>query len=181
MSFTGLNLLESSEFKKDTKYDDLTALLYSSGTTGLPKGVMLTHRNLVSNCQSINGPLPYDPLILPTTDDYQDVLPAFLPFYHIYGLMVILIPKLCMGAKIVSIPKYDIHDFLRITKDQKATYLHLVPPVVIQLNNHKDVTPSHFEHVRKVMSAASSLADSDGERFKKMYVNLMTDKPTIFL
>lgn len=168
----GLNLSESSELNKNVKYDDLTVLPYSSGTTGMPKGVMLTHRNLVSNCQSISVPMPNELLVLPTTNEYQEVIPNFLPFYHIYGLMVILIPKLSLGAKVVCIPKYDINEFLRIVKDQKATYLHLVPPVVIQLNNHKGATPAHFDHVRKVMCAASSLAESDGERFKRMYGNV---------
>ena len=135
----------------------------------MPKGVMLTHRNLASNCQSIDVPLPNKPLILRTTNDFQDILPCFLPFYHIYGLLVILIPKLSVGAKIVSIPKYDVDTFLRITKEHRATFLHLVPPVVIQLNNYAACTPEHFRTVRNIMCAASSLAHSDGECFKKMY------------
>lgn len=168
MNCIGLNLSESAEFNANAVYDNFTLLPYSSGTTGMPKGVMLSHRNLVSNCQTCSTDMPYEPIILPTTNDYQDVLPAFLPFYHIYGLMVLLIPKLAVGAKIVSMPKYDISEFLRITKEQKATYLHLVPPVVIQLNNYADAKPEHFKHVRSVLCAASSLAESDAVRFKKM-------------
>lgn len=77
-----------------------------------------------------------------------------------------LIPKLSVGAKIVSIPKYEINSFLHIVNQYKATFLHLVPPTVIQLNNHKNISSSYFQHVRKVMCAASSLAETDGERFK---------------
>lgn len=135
----------------------------------MPKGVMLSHRNLVSNCQSLGVDLPNRPLILPTTNDFQDVLPCFLPFYHIYGLMVLLVPKLALGAKIVSIPKFEVNNFLHITKEQRATFLHLVPPVVIQLTNHEAAKPEHFNHVRQVMSAASNLAQADAERFKKLY------------
>lgn len=134
----------------------------------MPKGVMLTHRNLVTNCQSMNAPLPDLPLVLPTTNDFQDVLPCFLPFFHIYGLVVIMISKFAAGAKIVSIPKYDANTFLRVTKEHRATFLHLVPPVIHQLNNHADCTPDHFRHVRNIMCAASSLKHSDGENFKKM-------------
>lgn len=129
---------------------------------------MLTHRNLVSNCQSIGVDLPDQPLVLPTTNEFQDVLPCFLPYYHIYGLMVILVPKLALGAKIISIPKFDVNQFLQITKKQKATFLHLVPPVVIQLNNHDGAKPEHFSHVRQVMCAASNLAQADAERFTKL-------------
>lgn len=166
---SGLNLSDSSELNKNAKTEDLSLLPYSSGTTGLPKGVMLTHRNLVSNCQSINAPLPHTPLVLPTTGEHQDILPSFLPFFHIFGLMAVMIPRLAKGAKIIPIPKYDVDTFLRITKEHRATFLHLVPTVVIQLNNHAGCTPEHFESVRYVMSGASNLAESDGESFKKMY------------
>lgn len=83
--------------------------------------------------------------------------------------MVVLIPKLALGTKIVCIPKYDVNTLLQITKGYRATILFLVPPVVIQLNNHAGCTPSHFECVRSVLSGASTLAKSDGERFKEMY------------
>lgn len=134
----------------------------------MPKGVMLTHNNLVSNCQSIDVNLPVERLILPTTNVYQDIVPCFLPFYHIYGLMVLLIPKLALGAKIISIPKFEINDFLRIISEHKATFLHLVPPVVIQLNNFDGAKSEYFENVRLVLCAASNIAQTDAERFAKM-------------
>lgn len=165
---SGLSLSDASKYNEDTKGDDLTILPYSSGTTGLPKGVMLTHYNLVSNCEGMDVNLPYERLVYPTTSDFQDVLPCFLPFYHAYGLIVLLMPKLALGAKIVTMPKFDVNEFLRITKEHKATFLHLVPPVVIQLGNYKGAKLEHFRYVRQVMSAASNLAHSDAERFKKM-------------
>lgn len=171
----GLNISDAAGLNKDFQQDDLAVLPFSSGTTGWPKGVMLSHKNLVSNCQSIGVDLPLRPLVLPTTNDFQDVLPCYLPFYHIYGLMVLLVPKLALGAKVVSIPKFEVNNFLRITKEQKATFLHLVPPTVIQLSNYEGAKPEHFAHVRQVMCAASSLAQSDAERFKKLYDILRTE------
>lgn len=168
MFIIGLNLSDSDEYNKDVKYHDTILLPYSSGTTGLPKGVMLTHHNLVSNCQSLSANLPHEPLVLPTTNDYQDVLPCFLPFFHIYGLMVALTPKLALGAKIVTMPKFDVADFLRICAEKKATMLHLVPPIVILLNNLGVVKPEHFKNVKRVMCGASSLGQSDAEPFLKM-------------
>lgn len=163
----GLNLSDSTNLAKHVKYDDLAVLPYSSGTTGMPKGVMLTHKNLVANCQSLDVDMPYRRLILPTTNDFQDVLPCFLPYFHIYGLMCVLVPKLALGCKIVSIPKFEVNSFLRITKEQKATFLHLVPPTVHLLSNYDGAKPEHFTHVRQVMCGASNLSQNDVERFNK--------------
>lgn len=129
---------------------------------------MLSHHNLVSNCEGMDVNLPYERIVQPTTNDFQEVLPCFLPFYHAYGLIVLLLPKLALGTKIISMPKYEINELLRITKEQKATFLHLVPPVVIQLGNYEGAKPDHFKHVRQVMSAASNLAHADAERLRKM-------------
>lgn len=82
-------------------------LPYSSGTTGLPKGVMLTHLNITSNCEMLDVKLPDKRLMLPTTNDFQEVLPSVLPFFHIYGLVVSLVSKLALGCKIVSLPKFE--------------------------------------------------------------------------
>lgn len=145
--------------------DDLCILPYSSGTTGLPKGVMLSHNNLTSNCEAIDVKLPTERLILPTTADFQEVLPCYLPFFHLYGLLVLLISKLALGCKLVTIPKFETDSFLRIISDHKATYLCAVPPTIILLGNSDKAQPSHFENIRIVMSAASNLAQHDAEKF----------------
>lgn len=134
----------------------------------MPKGVMLSHSNLLSNCEAMETNLPYERIIIPTIGDYQAVIPSFLPFYHGYGLIVLLLSKLAIGAKIVSIPKYDVNEVLRIIKDMKATFLPLVPPVLIQLANYEGAKPEHFRTIQTVMSAASNIAHADVERFNKM-------------
>lgn len=134
----------------------------------MPKGVMLSHRNLISNCEAMETNLPYERVILPTIGDYQEVIPCFLPFYHGYGLIILLLSKLAIGAKIVSIPKYEVNEVLRIIKEMKATFLPLVPPVLIQLANYEGAKPENFRTIRAVMSAASNIAHADVERFQKM-------------
>lgn len=178
VGIVGLNLSDSSQYNRNTDCESMTILPYSSGTTGLPKGVMLSHNNLTSNCELLDVKAPHERLVLPTTNDYQEVLPCFLPFYHCYGLVVLLLSKLALGCKVVSMPKYDANDFLRIVRDHKATFLHLVPPTIIQLGNHADAKPEHFQYVRQVMSAASNLVHADAERFKKMYT---PNRETVFL
>ena len=88
----------------------IAALPYSSGTTGLPKGVMLTHHNLVTNVYQLTGPgcAPYTP---------AEVVLCFLPLYHIYGLNVVLNPRLMMGHTLVLMPRFDLEAALRLQFD----------------------------------------------------------------
>src|SRR5262245_49606498 len=87
---------------------DVVALPYSSGTTGLPKGVMLTHHNLVSNLRQCEGAENFDGF------KEGDRIIAVLPFFHIYGMVVIMKLGLCQGATIVSVPRFDFQEFLRL-------------------------------------------------------------------
>lgn len=70
-------------------------------------------------------------LTLPTTSDFQDVLPCVLPFYHIYGMTMIMLSKLALGNKLVTLPKFTSESFLKLLDEHKATVLHIVPPIGI--------------------------------------------------
>src|SRR5205823_7628498 len=82
---------------------DLAVLPYSSGTTGFPKGVMLTHRNLVANLCQVQAGFPIGA---------DDTLIGCLPFFHIYGMTVILNQGMRVGATIVTMPRFDLEPFL---------------------------------------------------------------------
>lgn len=122
--------VDFSQLKKHNRRpDELLFLPYSSGTTGLPKGVMLSHNNISVNCEMLNVKLPDTPILLPTTRDFQEVSPSVLPFFHIYGFTVLLMSKLSLGTKIVTLPQFKPDTFLKSITDHKATMLHLVPPI----------------------------------------------------
>ena len=107
--------------------EDLVALPYSSGTTGLPKGVMLTHHNLVANlCQTRTVERLSD----------EEVLIGILPFYHIYGMVVIMSGALRAGATIVTMPRFDLEQFLELMQTYGVTMAYLVPPIVLALAKH---------------------------------------------
>lgn len=116
-------------------YHETAFLPYSSGTTGLPKGVCLTHRNILSNSEMLNVKLGSETLALPTTKDYQECIPCVLPFFHIYGWTVTLMSKLHLGCKIVTLPNFKPDTFLSCLKTHKGTLLHLVPPIGKNLLN----------------------------------------------
>lgn len=167
METEGLRLSDSAEFNRDSDPNGLCVLPFSSGTTGLPKGVMLSHNNIATNCEATAAKLPAETLVFPTTKSHQDVIPVVLPFYHCYALIVMLVSKLSLGCKMVSMPKYEPNALLRVIREHRATLLHVVPPIVVQLNALDSTKSSDFDSVRNVLSAASALAHKDGERFKE--------------
>ena len=129
--------------------NDLVALPYSSGTTGLQKGVMLTHRNLSANLAQVTEVYRED-------IRQNDVAVGILPFFHIYAMMVILNWILRNGASIVILPRFDLEQFLAVLSRHRVTIAHVVPPIVLALAKHPLV--DKFElGLRWVFSGAAPL------------------------
>jgi acyl-CoA synthetase (AMP-forming)/AMP-acid ligase II len=130
---------------------DLAALPYSSGTTGLPKGVMLTHRNLVANISQVRALDHFNE---------QDTLIGILPFSHIYGMVFTLLHGLRAGAAIVTLSKFDPTTFLKAIQDHKITIAHLVPPLVQFLAKHPMIDDYDLSSLRLIISGAASLGEA---------------------
>ena len=127
---------------------DLAAIPYSSGTTGLPKGVMLTHRNLVANV------LQSEEVIRMESDD---VVIGVLPFFHIYGQTVIMNMGLHNGAPIVTMPRFDLDQFLGLIEEHRVTIANVVPPIALALAKHPAVDGADLSSLRLIMSGAAPL------------------------
>ena len=128
---------------------DLVTLPYSSGTTGLPKGVMLTHRNLVANvaqCEALFKVGPGERLV------------AVLPFFHIYGLTVLMNVGLSTGATVVTMPRFDLEQFLTVLQDQKITRAYVAPPIVLALAKHPMVDKFDLSALSVIFSGAAPLS-----------------------
>lgn len=132
---------------------DICVLPYSSGTTGLPKGVMLTHRNLVANLQQCAS--------MPGFDGFRehDVIMAVLPFFHIYGMVVIMMLALSQGGTLVTMPRFDLVEFLGLIQKYRVTILPIVPPIVVGLVKHPAVAQFDLSSVRLVFSGAAPLGE----------------------
>lgn len=136
----------------------VAVLPYSSGTTGRPKGVMLSHRNLIANVEQARGLLGVGS---------EDRLLALLPFFHIYGLTVLLNLALRQRARLVTMPRFDLPEFLRIIQEHRCSYLFIAPPVAVALAKHPLVAEYDLGSVHTTLSGAAPLDGELGTRLSE--------------
>jgi acyl-CoA synthetase (AMP-forming)/AMP-acid ligase II len=134
----------------------LAALPYSSGTTGRPKGVRLSHRNLVANIAQIEDLIGAQP---------DDVIMAVLPFFHIYGMTVLLNLSLRRRSTLVTMPRFDLAEFLGAIARHRVTFAFIAPPIAVALAKHPAVEDYDLSSLRVVFSGAAPL---DGELGKAL-------------
>ncbi len=128
---------------------DVIALPYSSGTTGLSKGVMLTHRNLIANvAQSVAAARIRE----------DEMLIAVLPFFHIYGMQVLMNSGLRAGATVVTMPRFDLEQFLDLHQRYGITRSFVAPPIVVALAKHPIVDNYDLSKLEQVFSGAAPLS-----------------------
>jgi acyl-CoA synthetase (AMP-forming)/AMP-acid ligase II len=131
-------------------HEDVVVLPYSSGTTGLPKGVMLTHDNLIANTLQVQA----CELI-----KEDDTLVCVLPLFHIYGMVVIMNVGLYTGASIVVMPRFDLETFLKVMQDYGVTLAHVVPPIMLALAQHPSVDNYDLSKLKTLFSGAAPLSE----------------------
>ncbi|XP_033111417.1 4-coumarate--CoA ligase 1-like [Anneissia japonica] len=137
-------------------FQDVCALPYSSGTTGLPKGVMLTHHNMVANQCQINRDL--NTYTLPGSDIEANTL-CLLPIFHIFGMTAVLMSSLYQGTRVVTIPRFEPELFLKTIQDYKITHMPVVPPVILFLAKHPLVDKYDLSSLQIVTCGAAPLGD----------------------
>ncbi len=134
--------------------NDIAALLSSSGTTGMPKGVILTHRALIS--MGLQAGAPHE-----LRED--DIIPGNLPLFHAYAVTITLSTALSVGATSVILPRFDFERFLRLIQDYRISRVYAVPPILIALAKQPVVDNYDLSSLNVIVSAAAPLG-ADIER-----------------
>ncbi|WP_017186306.1 long-chain-fatty-acid--CoA ligase [Alkalibacillus haloalkaliphilus] len=141
--------------------EDLALLQYTGGTTGYPKGVMLTHSNLVSNTQMCQK-------WLYKTEYGKETVLGILPFFHVYGMTTVMILSVMMAQKMVLIPKFDVDNVLKAIHKERPTLFPGAPTIYIGLLNHPKLTKYDLSSIEACISGSAPLPVEVQEQFEKV-------------
>ena len=130
---------------------ELAFLVYSSGTTGLPKGVMLSHRNIIADVLMIKGAMGK------WYRSGEDKILGVLPFFHIYGLTGLVHQPLHRGIELVVMPAFNLEVFLKAIQDHRITFIYVAPPVIVRLARDEIVDKYDLSSVKMITSGAAPL------------------------
>lgn len=139
---------------------DMACLQYTGGTTGFPKGVMLTHKNLIANAKMCD-------VWLMRGKNGNDVVLGALPFFHVYGLTTVMILSVMNGAKMVLIPKPEPETLLKAIESQKVTLFPGAPTMYIGLLNHPDLEKYDLSSIEYCISGSAPLPKEVQDKFEK--------------
>ncbi|XP_071626947.1 uncharacterized protein [Temnothorax longispinosus] len=151
--------------------EDTVFLPYSSGTTGMPKGIETSHRNIVANILQSANPIF---CLGEANEHYQDIIPLILPVHHFFGLIVSLYYYLRIGAKLVCLPQFSIEGFTKLLENHRCTVLHVVPPIVQIMTQNERITSRHVESLRLILSGAAPLGEKSIAKFQSRFTNAVT-------
>ncbi|KAF2366204.1 AMP-binding enzyme C-terminal domain [Trinorchestia longiramus] len=144
----------------DVAPESVAVLPYSSGTTGRPKGVCITHQALNTNIEMLLS----ESFFQPVDPDVPDRILGLLPFYHIYGILGIMLVGLKISSTIVTLPKFKEHTFVQAMKSHKFTTLPLVPPLIKLINENDDITPVELQSCHSIFCGAAPMSKSSAEK-----------------
>lgn len=155
----------STRVRDRVNQEDTATLLYSSGTTGPSKGVVSSHRNLMAMVQVVLGRFHMEK---------EETFICTVPMFHIYGLAVFAMGLLASGSTIVVLSKFDMGDMLSAIQNYRATYLPLVPPILVAMMNSADALKAKYDlsSLHSVLSGGAPLSKEVIEGFVQKYPNV---------
>ena len=145
----------------DITPDEIALLQYTGGTTGRPKGAMLSHANLAANAQQVNAIDPFD-------RKDPDIIMGALPLFHVFANTCVLNRSIVRGATIAMVPRFDAGDVLKTLKRARCTGFPGVPTMFQALLDHPKAAGTDFSHLRICISGGAPLADPLREKWEKL-------------
>ncbi len=130
--------------------DDVALLQYTGGTTGVAKGVMLTHRNIMSNVMQILSWVPYLKV-------GEERMVAVLPFFHVFGMTIAMNLALCVASTIIMSPRFEVKSFLNILRKTKPTIFPGVPTIYVAIVNYPDVRSYDLSSIHLCVTGSSAM------------------------
>ncbi|KAI3464728.1 hypothetical protein Pfo_021391 [Paulownia fortunei] len=155
-----------SRVKERVHQDDTATLLYSSGTTGASKGVVSSHRNLIAMVQTVVNRFKLD--------EEKQTFICTVPMFHIYGLVAFATGLIASGSTVVILSKFEMDEMLMAIQKFSATYLPLVPPILVVLVNNADIIRKKYDlsSLHSVLSGGAPLSKEVIEGFSEKYPNV---------
>ncbi|RHW32992.1 AMP-binding protein [Oceanobacillus profundus] len=141
--------------------EDLALLQYTGGTTGHPKGVMLTHYNLTSNVEMCES-------WLYKTENGREIVMGVLPFFHVYGMTTVMNLSIKQGSKMILMPKFNALDVLKAIDKQRPTLFPGAPTIYVALLNHPDLKKYDLSSIKACISGSAPLPTEVQEQFEKI-------------
>ena len=141
--------------------DDLALLQYTGGTTGVAKGVMLTHANILANVMQISA-------WFPELRRGQERLVAILPFFHVFGMTVTMNWALFTGSTIILVPKFQVDEFLKLLHKSKPTIFPGVPTIFVAIVNHPKIADYDLSSIRFCITGSAPMPVEILTQFEKM-------------
>ncbi|KIW71397.1 hypothetical protein PV04_03571 [Phialophora macrospora] len=160
--------LEPIKWEKGQGARQTAFLCYSSGTSGLPKGVMISHRNVIANTLQISL---YDkPAREAHGPGYREVALGLLPQSHIYALIVICHASTYQGDQVVILPRFDLNNYLSAIQNYKINTLYIVPPIIIAMVKNRELTKKYdLSSVTSIFTGAAPLGKETAEELASQF------------
>ena len=161
--------LEPMKWSKGQGERQTAFLCYSSGTSGLPKGVMISHRNVIANTLQMasfdkHGRSEFG------GEDYQDVALGLLPQSHIYSLIVVCHASTYRGDQVIILPKFEMQNYLNAIAKYKINTLYIVPPIIIAMAKNKKLLDGYdLSSVKQIFTGAAPLGKETAEELSQQY------------
>ena len=142
---------------------DIAVLQYTGGTTGRPKGAMLTHANLTANVQQAT-------YFFPETRFGEEVMMGVLPLFHVFAMTVVMNFSVHAGAKMILLPRFELETALKVIHKKRPTFFPAVPTIYIAINNHPGVAAGKFDlkSMRYCLAGGDALPRDVQERFEAL-------------